>query len=192
MEWLITIDQQLFYFINQAGQNWLFDLLMPTIRNKLTWVPLYILLLVVIAKKHKYRTFVFLIVIAITILLSDQISSELIKKTVERLRPCRDSSLDGVRTLVHCGGGFSFTSSHATNHFAVAMQLFLLFRKEWSSYAFIALFAWATLICYGQVYVGVHFPLDVIAGGCLGCIIAWLVYQLYSLSNWTIAVRLKI
>jgi undecaprenyl-diphosphatase len=82
--------------------------------------------------------------------------------------------------LEHCGGGFSFTSSHATNHFSFAMQLFLLLRYSWNNIYFILLFLWASLIAYGQIYVGVHFPLDVIFGAVLGCFVAFVVNRFCS------------
>ncbi len=177
MESLLSLDQTVFKWVNQvATADWL-DTILPIWRTKTTWIPLYLLLLFMIARKHRKNTFWFLLVIGITILLSDQISSELIKKTVGRLRPCREPSLQNtVRTLIHCGGGYSFPSSHAANHFAVAMQLFLLFRLEWSRYYFVLLFLWASLIAYSQVYVGVHYPSDVLAGALLGVLVAAFVY----------------
>lgn len=174
---LIEWDKALFELINGLWHNDLFDLVLPYWRNKKTWIPLYLLLLFVIGKDRGFKTVWVLVIIGLTIALADQISSEWIKKTVERIRPCNEPNLSNVRVLVSCGSGFSFTSSHATNHFAVAMQLFLLFRLNWKKWHFVALFCWAGLIAYGQVYVGVHYPLDVFTGALLGCLIAWLVYQ---------------
>ena len=106
-------------------------------------------------------------------------SSELVKKTVRRIRPCNDPELqEEVKLLVSCGAGYSFTSSHATNHFAVAafisMTLGLLYR--WIR---LPLFLWAASIAFGQVYVGVHYPLDVIGGGILGVLIGFIIARLY-------------
>lgn len=180
LEALIEWDKTLFGFINGVWQNELFDWLLPYWRNKTTWIPLYLILLFIIGKNRGLKTIWILLIIGLTIALADQISSEWIKKTVERLRPCNEPNLANVRVLVSCGSGFSFTSSHATNHFAVAMQLFLLFRLDWEKGYFVALFLWAGLIAYGQVYVGVHYPLDVLMGAILGCLIALIVYQLAS------------
>ena len=103
---------------------------------------------------------------------ADFTSSKIVKPLVERVRPCNDTNLPfGVRELVKCGGGYSFTSSHATNHFAIATFLSLILgflRKKWITWT---LLAWAASIAYGQVYVGVHYPLDVIAGAALGSLI---------------------
>lgn len=178
LESLIAWDKELFSLINMQWCNGFLDLVLPYWRTKTTWIPLYILLFLIIGKDRGFKIFWVLIVLGLTIAVADQISSEWIKKIVERVRPCNDSSLPNVRTLIHCGSGFSFTSSHATNHFALVMQLFLIFRMTWKTKYFVALFIWAALIAYAQVYVGVHYPLDVLAGGLVGCVLAWLVHQI--------------
>ncbi len=174
---LLEADRAFFVLLNgQWQQPWL-DYLMPLWRTKTTWLPLYALLLFAIAKDYKWRTFWALVLIAASIALADQASSIWIKNTVQRLRPCREPLLvDQVRVLISCGSGFSFTSSHACNHFALVMQLFLLFRKQWKTRYWVLLFTWAGSIAYGQVYVGVHYPLDVVAGALLGMALATLVY----------------
>jgi undecaprenyl-diphosphatase len=178
LESLIAWDKELFSVINTQWCNAFLDVVLPYWRTKTTWIPLYILLFLIIGKDRGFKVIWVLIVLGLTIALADQVSSEWVKKIVERVRPCNDSSLPNVRTLIHCGGGFSFTSSHATNHFALVMQLFLIFRMNWKTRYFVALFIWAALIAYAQVYVGVHYPLDVLAGGLLGCTLAWLVHQI--------------
>jgi len=178
LEALIAWDKELFALINTQWCNAFLDFALPYWRTKTTWIPLYILLFLVIGKDRGFKILWVLIVLGLTIALADQVSSEWVKKIVERVRPCNDSSLPTVRTLIHCGGGFSFTSSHATNHFALVMQLFLIFRMNWKTRYFVALFIWAALIAYAQVYVGVHYPLDVFAGGLLGCTLAWFVHQI--------------
>lgn len=178
LEVLIERDKELFALINTQWSNAFLDLLLPYWRTKTTWIPLYILLFLIIGKDRGFKIIWVLIVLGLTIALADQISSEWIKKIVERVRPCNDSSLPTVRNLIHCGSGFSFTSSHATNHFALVMQLFLIFRMTWKTRYFVALFIWAALIAYAQIYVGVHYPLDVLAGGLLGGVLAWFVHQI--------------
>ncbi len=186
LELLLQWDEKLFLLINTQWYNACLDTVLVYWRTKTTWIPLYILLLLVIGKDRGWKTIWVLIVLGLTIALADHISSEWIKKAVERVRPCNNTQLSDVRTLVACGSGFSFTSSHATNHFAVAMQLFLIFRMTWKKSYFIALFLWAALVAYGQVYVGVHYPLDVITGSFLGCFLAWFVYQI---SAWLGIIR---
>lgn len=176
---LLEADQALFVLLNQAWNHPWLDALMPIWRTKTTWLPLYALLLLVIAKDYKWKTFWALLLIAGSLALADQASSVWVKQTVQRLRPCREPLLmEQVKILVHCGTGFSFTSSHACNHFALVMQLFLLFRKEWKRGYWFFWFLWAASIAYGQVYVGVHYPLDVVAGALLGMVLAGVVYGL--------------
>ncbi len=178
LELLIEWDQWLFGLLNGHWHNSLLDVIVPYWRAKETWIPLYLILLLLIGKDRGFKTIWVLLVIGLTIALADQVSSEWIKKTIERPRPCSPHGLATVRLLVeHCGSGFSFTSSHATNHFALAMQLFLIFRLTWNKIYFLLLFLWAGLIAYGQVYVGVHYPLDVFSGAILGCVLAWLLHR---------------
>jgi undecaprenyl-diphosphatase len=117
---------------------------------------------------------------ALTVLLTDQISSGLIKNFVQRPRPCFDPNFySQVRLLLdHCSGGYSFTSSHATNHYGIAAFLFATLGSYFGHWKYL-LFVWASLICYAQVYVGVHYPLDVIVGAILGYIIGSIVYMAY-------------
>lgn len=124
LELLLQWDEKLFLLINTQWYNACLDTVLVYWRTKTTWIPLYILLLLVIGKDRGWKTIWVLIVLGLTIALADHISSEWIKKAVERVRPCNNTQLSDVRTLVACGSGFSFTSSHATNHFAVTMQLF--------------------------------------------------------------------
>jgi undecaprenyl-diphosphatase len=117
----------------------------------------------------------------INVTLTDQISSSFLKKWVERIRPCNEETLIGKMRLLleHCSGGFSFTSSHATNHFGFAMFVFLTtrhFMGKWSRW----LFVWAATISYGQVYVGVHYPVDILGGALLGMGIGALTAKYYN------------
>ena len=115
-----------------------------------------------------------------TIGISDFISSKIIKPTIERPRPCHENStIKNVRLLVGCGGGYSFTSSHATNHFAIATFLGLVLLPLFR-FSFPLFLAWAGSISYAQVYVGVHFPLDVISGGIVGFLIGYLFFRIYA------------
>lgn len=192
LETLLQLDRILFSFINQELANPLFDLLMPYWREKTTWIPLYIVILVyAFLKLHWKKALLFLICVAATVGIADQVSSQWIKKNVERLRPCKTEALsEDIHLLVPCGSGYSFTSSHATNHFAVAIfiGLSLFYNKRvWQ----ILLLCWAASIAFGQVYVGVHYPLDVIAGGIIGAIIGWLMWLLFNSGCQQILARIK-
>ncbi len=174
---ILEIDFQLFELINQSFQNNFFDFIMPYLREKTVWIPLYIGLAVFFIKQFKLKKGIIIIVLSIICVgISDITSSKIIKPNVERLRPCNTEQ--EVRLLVNCGSGYSFTSSHAANHFALGTFWFLIlghFKR--SRYLFLL---WAASISFAQVYVGVHYPLDILSGAILGSIIAFSMYLLHS------------
>jgi membrane-associated phospholipid phosphatase len=174
-EWIGHIDQQVFFQINHCMSNVLFDYSMPWFRNKLFWIPLYVLIVALIIRKHKFQAVWVIGFALLTLLLADQISAEIIKPWVHRARPCNDALIgDMVHLRVPCGSGFSFVSSHATNHFAMAIFFISVFARP-SNRFYIALFflIWAGLISFAQVYVGVHYPFDVLCGAILGALIGY-------------------
>jgi undecaprenyl-diphosphatase len=172
---IINIDKTLFKLINQHFVNDFLDAIMPFIREKLIWIPLYLFLLVYIIINFPKKSLPWIIGIALTPTFTDLISSRLIKPYYDRIRPCNDPTLfDTIRILVnHCGQNGSFTSSHAANHFGIAMFIWITMKNVWGNYVSV-FFVWAGLISYAQVYVGVHFPMDVLGGALLGCGIGWL------------------
>ncbi len=177
---LLQLDTEWFRLLNgQWHQPWL-DNIMPFWRHKLFWAPLYLLLLGIVVINFPRKAIWFILAVALTIGLADFGSSQLIKKSVQRLRPCNDPALQSeVHLLVRCGSGYSFTSSHATNHFALATFFALTFGRRWR-WARWLFYLWAGSIAYGQVYVGVHYPLDIIGGALLGISIGWTVGLIYS------------
>jgi membrane-associated phospholipid phosphatase len=182
MEYLIGLDQSLFRLINGQWHNAFLDWLLPFWREKTTWLPLYGALVGYVFYSMQRKAAMFLLLAAVlSVGLADTLSSKVVKPEVARLRPCRTPALQGeVRSLVPCGGGFSFTSSHAANHFALAVFLvFALARRPWARGL---LLAWAASISYGQVYVGVHFPLDVLFGAFMGSAVGYVCFLLYQSS----------
>jgi len=171
MSSLIRYDIALFTKINGVWHNGFFDWLFPLLRNEFFWSPLYLFLVVLMLLNYGRRGLYWILFFLVTFAIADMLSSSVIKPLVGRLRPCNDPLLaDTVRSLVNCGSGKSFTSSHAANHFALAMfafRTFLFVPLVWR-WSFLL---WAFAICYAQVYVGVHFPLDVTCGAILGCLI---------------------
>jgi len=151
-------------------RNDMFDMVMPLFRDKMFWIPLYVVIIFLIIRKHKLQALYVVGFAILTVLIADQISAHAIKPWVGRLRPCNDASIsDLVHNLVDCGSGYSFVSSHATNHFALAFFFISVFnRPSIRYYVIIPFLFWAGLISFAQVYVGVHFPLDVICGGLIG------------------------
>lgn len=168
---LVQFDQDLFLAINQGLSNPFFDWLLPILRNPYTWAPLYLFLIIFFIKHYgKMGIFVVLFTLA-NFGISDAVSSHVIKKNVKRIRPCNDLVFKNeVNIRVRCGSGYSFTSSHATNHFAMAFFWIVLFRRRWKHVLWLAI-TWATLISVSQIYVGVHYPLDILAGSALGILI---------------------
>ena len=183
MNSIIHFDQQLFFFINnKCHVAWINDV-MPYWRSMYLWIPLYVFFITFIVEKYGKNGWIYLLALALTVTISDTVSSKIIKKSVQRTRPCNDISRlleqgHEVKLLVPCGSGYSFPSSHATNHFAVAVFVIFTFaaHKKWLKWGLII---WASSIALGQVYVGVHYPLDVLFGGILGSFIGWGVAFLY-------------
>lgn len=165
---LINIDQDLFLLINQGLSNPFFDWLLPILRNPYTWAPLYLFLIIFFIKTYGK---IGILVVAFTLAnfgVSDAVSSHVIKKSVKRVRPCNDLVFKNeVNIRVRCGSGFSFTSSHATNHFAMAFFWIVLFRRKWKHSTWLAV-TWAFLVSFSQIYVGVHYPFDILCGALLG------------------------
>jgi len=166
MEAIIELDQHLFQLINSGCQNAFLDWLMPMWRNKLFWMPLYMFLVGFLLVNYKLKGFLLILTVLAAVGISDFTSSQLIKKNVQRFRPCKQAELV-VQLHIPCGSGYSFPSSHATNHFAIAILLIgtLGCHFRWIK---LPLFLWAASIALGQVYVGVHYPIDILAGALLG------------------------
>jgi undecaprenyl-diphosphatase len=184
LESVQSFDQSLFVLVNRIATHPWLDTLMPFFRESTFWIPFYIFLVVFVFVNFGKKGWVWLLFAFITVLLTDQLSSSIIKNWVQRPRPCSDPLFsDQVRLLLdHCSGGYSFTSSHATNHFGVATFLFITLGPFFGIWKYL-LFIWAALICYAQVYVGVHYPLDVVFGALLGFTIGHFVCWAYQKSD---------
>ena len=166
------MEASIFEFLNQDLANPFFDAVLPVYRDKLTWIPLYVLVTYLIWNRYGWRrTLYLLLCIGTVIAVADQIAASLLKPWVGRPRPCATEALqEHVRILVSCGGKFGFPSNHATNHFAVATVLCLTVVRR--RYLRVVWVLWALTISLAQVYVGKHFPADILAGALLGCGVA--------------------
>ena len=174
---LEKLDQQLFLFLNSLhSPGW--DKVMVLISAKLTWVPLYLFILVLLAIKYKRSLVLIIPVIILTITAADQLSVHAFKEVFMRLRPCHEPSLEGLVHTVNdkCGGMYGFVSSHAANSFAAAVLSIGLLRKKWFT---VLMITWAVLVSYSRVYLGVHYPGDIIAGAALGALLGYVFYKLY-------------
>ncbi len=175
MHQLSELDRRFFKLINSEWHHSFLDATLPLARNQLLWMPLYLFLLLFIVINYGKKGWWWAIFFAGTAFLTDFISSDLIKQNIIRLRPCNDPSMaDGLRFLLsYRPQSSSFTSSHAANHFAMATFLFLTLKQQMGKTRWI-FFAWSSLIAYAQVYVGVHYPIDVIFGGLVGFLFGYL------------------
>lgn len=168
---LADFDLSLFYQINRIWTHPILDILLPLFRNKVFWSPLYLFLAAFLLMNFKRKGLWIILCLASTVVIADFVSSKVVKPTIKRERPCNNPEVKPyVRNLVNCGSGKSFTSSHATNHFAIAIFLAVIFGRRWRWIWLLGLF-WASLISYSQIYVGVHYPIDIFGGAILGTII---------------------
>lgn len=171
-------DTDLFLFLNGLRCP-LMDLLMWHISGKFTIIPLYAAALVWLCRREGGRRAVFIVLGAVLcIALADRVSSGLIKPAFERLRPSHEPSLAGLAHTLrgYAGGRYGFVSSHAANHFALAVYSLLIMRCRWYGAGIVAA---AFVVGYSRIYLGVHYPLDVLCGGALGAAIGAGVYALY-------------
>lgn len=165
-------DLEFFHLVNRKWTHEYLEAVVPWLRYQQVWYPFYLALFVFAWTNFGKRGWWWVAGFFVTIGASDSISSRLIKYSVKRLRPCSDPEVLQTVTLrvPHCPGGYSFTSSHAANHFAMAMFIFVTLspffgrKTGW-------IFLWAALIAYAQVFVGVHYPIDVLAGAMVGCLV---------------------
>ncbi|AEI51098.1 phosphatase PAP2 family protein [Runella slithyformis] len=161
-------DTHLFLALNGLHTPWL-DTLMYYVTQRNTWIPLYVVLVVWLIGTYKQRAPGMIGSLVLTIIIADQTTSSLFKPLFERLRPCHVTYLQGKIHLVveGCGGTYGFASSHAANSVGLAMALYLLVgqRHPWVHWFFAP---WAAAVSYSRIYVGVHYPLDVLVGSLVG------------------------
>ena len=183
IETLIHIDHTLFDFINQDLSNPFFDVVLPVVRNKKTWIPFYFLGAGLLFRYKRKQAIWIILFGVLSVGLADLVSSHFLKDYFARVRPCLLPDFANHVNLIvsRCSGAYSFPSSHAANHFALA--LFLSYVLSSSKTLIAILMVWAGIISFAQIYVGVHFPLDIIGGilvGVLSSLITYFLYQFVS------------
>ena len=166
-------DHQLFLFLNGLHVDWL-DPVMVFITSEMGWLPFYAVLLFFVFYKYRWKGLWVLLGVIVVITLSDQISASVFKPIFHRLRPCYDPLIED---LVYTpkgkpGGHYGFISSHAANTFALASFIYMTMKKHYSKIGWI-MFPWAILVSYSRIYMGVHFPGDIICGAAVGMILGF-------------------
>ncbi|MBP5476387.1 MAG: phosphatase PAP2 family protein [Paludibacteraceae bacterium] len=176
MEQLLAFDQQLLLAINGCHADWA-DALFWYVSEKWIWIPLYLLLAALLWQRFGWRKMLLMLLgFALAVGLSDFLTSGVLKPLVARWRPSRDPQIGGLIHIVndYRGGKYGFPSSHASDTMACAM-LFSLLWRNWK--ATVPMMVWVALNCYSRMYLGVHYPLDILAGLCIGSVMAWLAYR---------------
>ncbi len=179
MESLLQLDSQLLLLFNYF-HNEFWDVVLWLTSSIQIWIPLYLMMIYTIVRGQKLQSWITILALIVLVVLCDRISTDVFKYGFERLRPTHDPELkDFIKTVKdYTGGKFGFVSSHAANTMGLAVFTSLLFRNKAFS-VFIIL--WSVAVGYSRVYLGVHYPGDVLGGFILGALLAFIVYKIYAL-----------
>ena len=178
LDQLLSLDTKLFLFLN-GFHNPFFDTVMYWISHKFFWVPFYAFLVFLLFRFFgKKQGIILTILIITTFALTNTLSVEAFKNVFERPRPCHNELIQASTHIVkdHCGGKWGFVSSHASNVFGLATLVFFFFKNRIKGIGW-SIFLWASAISYSRIYLGVHYPLDIMCGGMLGVTLAFVVFQ---------------
>ena len=177
----MSLDTDILLWINGHYAQWLDGLMWFFSRAK-TWIPLYVILVGLIAWKYRNWRVVLLILIGfgVAVGLSDYICSGILKPLVCRLRPTHDPAIDPLHIVNgYVGGRYGFCSSHAANSMAIALLFSLLYKNKTAT---VLLMTWVAVVCYSRMYLGAHYPTDIMAGLLIGSL--WAVLSWWGLSRW--------
>lgn len=164
LEWLLEMDRNAFIALNGAGSPHL-DQLMIWVSDRYIWFPFYAYLLFRLYRQYGKKCYLPVLTLSLIIFCTDQVTSSLMKPYFERLRPCKDPLLEDLILVAgDCRGSFGFASGHAANAFGLAGFFFFLEKSRFT----MILLVWASLVAYSRIYLGVHYPGDVVAGSLVG------------------------
>ena len=183
MNFITNLDTELFLFLNGLHTAWL-DPVMTFISGKITWLPFYLVLLFLVIKNYKKQSILIIIGIILLIVCSDQISSSVFKPIFERPRPCHNEAIKDLVYLPtgHCGGAYGFISSHACNTFALAVFITNILKSHYRKIGYV-MYIWAGLVAYSRIYMGVHYPGDVLVGAAVGALLGFAIAKIYDTIN---------
>jgi undecaprenyl-diphosphatase len=175
LDTLNRLDTQLFLWLNSQHAP-LADRLLMLATERNTWIPFYVLLVGWLAWRFRRAAIRYVLLLAVSVAISDQLCSSVLKPLTHRLRPCHEAALQPlIHPLMPCGGRYGFASSHAANTFALAVGLWILLGQTYPALRkpLRWLFLWAALVAYSRIHVGAHYPLDLLAGAGIGTLTAW-------------------
>jgi undecaprenyl-diphosphatase len=185
LEKVLALDTQLFVYLNSLGSE-TYDGLWLIITKQFNWIPFFLLLFYLIYKKLGIKqTGYLLIFVAVLVLATDQLTN-LFKYTFQRPRPCNNPEINTFIRIVQTRTSFSFFSGHAANTMAVASFLYFIFKNQFKY--FWLLFLWPLIFAYSRIYLGLHYPIDILTGYLFGFVLGWLMYKVY---QWALK-RVKI
>ena len=180
LEKILSLDTELFVYLNGLGSE-TYDGFWLMITKQYNWIPLFLFLLYLIYNKLGAKQSLYLLLfVAILLVLTDQ-TANLFKNGVQRLRPCNNPEINSFIRIVQARNSFSFFSGHATSSMGVASFLYLIFRNDFKY--FWLLFLWPLIFAYSRIYLGLHYPLDIISGYLCGIILAFLMFKLYKIAQ---------
>ncbi|TXC78446.1 phosphatase PAP2 family protein [Luteibaculum oceani] len=185
IEWLISIDEKLLLAIN-GWQGGFLDGFFLFVTNKHNWLPLYLFLILFMWWERGWKKMLLFSVASILVVATaDLVSVHLFKEVFQRLRPCHQEHLMGLVNTIggKCGGQYGFVSSHASNHFALGIWFAFVFKTNFN-FPRCPFIVWAFLIALSRVYLGVHFPGDVIVGGLVGAFIGGIYFGVFKKLGW--------
>ena len=176
LEKIIHLDKELLVFLNGLGSE-RFDGLWLMITKQIYWAPLFLLIFYFLQKKIGWKNFGFYILFtAVLILVCDQ-TANLFKWYFQRLRPCNDEEIQHIIRIVKSSSSFSFFSGHATNSMATTVFAFMILKKYYK-HAYL-LFLFPLIFAYSRIYLGMHFPLDIVTGYVFGATFGFICYKLF-------------
>ena len=177
MDFIISLDKELLLYLNGLHSAF-FDNFMFNYSKVWVWIAFYVSILFLLVKNYGKQSVWMILALILCVTIADQIASGILKEAVGRLRPSRNPDFEGLVHLVnnYTGGRYGFASSHAANSFALAVLSALFLRNKYFTSLVIV---WAVINCYSRIYLGVHYPLDILAGAFIGTAASFLLYFIH-------------